>query len=231
MALTLARDRRFYMAMAVAFVATVLIGFGPTYFFRPVFKPAAPLTPLMQVHGFLFSAWVLLLIVQTTLVAARRTDVHRRLGVAGGVVAALMVPAGVALAISSARKGLGPGGLDPLTFLAVPLGAVVMFAGFVIAGFVWRRTAATHKRLMLLATISIITPAFARFWFANRTPQIGLGLTNIFVVAMFVHDWWRDRRLHPVTLGGGLLVFLSGPIRIGLGSTTMWHSFARMLLG
>jgi len=230
MGLALARNRRFYLAMAGALMATVLVGFGPTFFFRPVFRPAGALTPLMQVHGFLFSVWILLLVVQTTLVAARRTDVHRRLGVVGGVVAALMVPAGVALAISSARNGLGPGGLDAITFLAVPLGAVVMFAGFVIAGFVMRRAPATHKRLMLLATIAIITPAFARFWFAHHTPQIGLGLTNLFVIAMVAHDWWRDRRLHPVTLWGGLLVFLSGPIRIGLGSTTLWHAFARLFV-
>lgn len=230
MALSLARDRRFYVGMAAALLATVLIGFGPTYFFRPVFRPAAALTPLMQVHGFLFSVWVLLLVAQTSLVAARRTDVHRKLGVVGGVVAALMVPAGAALAISSARKGLAPGGLHPVTFLAVPLGAVVMFTGFVVAGFVKRRTPAAHKRLMLLATIAIVTPALARFWFANRTPQIGLALTNVFVIAMVVHDWWRDRRLHPVTLWGGLLVFFSGPIRIGLGSTAAWHALASRFL-
>jgi hypothetical protein len=83
---------------------------------------------------------------------------------------------------------------------------------------------------MLLASIVIITPALARFWFAHRTPQIGLMLTNLFVVAMVAHDLWRDRRLHPVTLWGGLLVFLSGPIRIGLGSTTLWHAFARLFV-
>ena len=230
MGLSLARDRQFYLGMAGALLATVLIGFGPTYFFRPVFRPATALTPLMQVHGFLFSVWVVLLVVQTSLVAARRTDVHRKLGVVGGVVAALMVPAGAALAISSARKGLAPGGLDPVTFLAVPLGAVVMFTGFVVAGFLNRRTPAAHKRLMVLATIAVITPALARFWFAHRTPQIGLGLTNVFVVALVVHDWWRDRRLHPVTLWGGLLVFFSGPIRIGLGSTAAWHALAGRFL-
>ena len=230
MTTSIRRGRFFYVGMGVALAATAFVGFAPTYFLRPVFSPAAVLSPLMHVHGFLFSLWIVLLVVQTTLVAARRTDVHRRLGVLGGVVAALMVPAGVELAISSARKGLGPGGLDPLTFLAVPLGSVVMFAGFVIAGFVKRRTPATHKRLMLLASIAIITPALARFWFAHRTPQIGLGLTNLFVVAMFAHDWWRDRRLHPVTLWGGLLVFLSGPIRLGLGSTALWHAVPRLFV-
>lgn len=230
MAFALARDRRFYVGMAGALVATVLIGFGPTYFFRPVFTPLRALTPLMHVHGFLFSLWMLLLVVQTTLVAARRTDVHRRLGVLGGIIAALMVPVGVALAISSARNGLAPGSLDPVTFLAVPLGAMVLFTGFVIAGLVKRRTPAAHKRLMLLATIVIMTPAFARFWFAHRTPQIGLALTNLFVIALVAHDWWRDRRLHPVTLWSGLLVFFSGPVRIGIGSTGLWHAFARFFV-
>ena len=230
MALAPARDRRFYLAMTGALVATVLVGFGPTFFFRTAFRPPDALTPLMQVHGSLFSLWMLLLVVQTSLVAARRTDVHRRLGVAGGVLAALMVPAGVALALSSARNGMTRGALDPVTFLAVPLGAVVMFAGFVVAGFVNRRTPATHKRLMLLATIAIVTPALARLWFAHGAPLIALGLTNLFVIAMVAHDWWRDRRLHPVTLWGGSLVFVSGPLRIGIGSTVLWHALMARVL-
>ena len=91
------RDRLFYGSIAVALALTVFLGFGPTYFF-PIFarspqstQTGGPVTPLVHVHAALFSAWVLLFIAQTTLVAQSRIAVHRRLGIAGGVLAALMV--------------------------------------------------------------------------------------------------------------------------------------------
>jgi hypothetical protein len=120
--------------------------------------------------------------------------------------------------------------MDPVTFLAIPLGALAMFAGFFGAAIALRRRPAAHKRLMLLATISIITPAIARLWFVQG-PPIALGLTNLFVLVAIGHDWWRDRRVHPIYLWGGLVILLSGPLRIAIGSTDLWHAFARMQLG
>jgi hypothetical protein len=175
----------------------------------------------MHVHGALFSAWVVLLVAQTRLVAGGRTDVHRRLGVAGALLAAAMAPAGVLLAFESARRGMAPQGLDPVTFLAVPLGSVVMFAGFVAAALAMRRRPALHKRLMLLATVSIITPALARL--VGRRPIYALALTPLFVAAAIAHDYRRDRRVHPIYLWGGLFILVSGPLRIAIGRSGAWH--------
>ena len=224
------RARLFYLAMAVALAITAFVGFAPSYFLKPIFRPAVVLTPLVHVHGLLFGTWTLLLVVQTSLVAAQRTDLHRKLGVAGVVLALLMLAAGGMLALDSARRGLAPGGVDPVTFLAIPLGALAMFAGFFGAAIATRRRPATHKRLMLLATTSIITPAIARLWFVHQQPPIALGLTNLFVLAAVAHDWWRDRRVHPVYIWGGLFILVSGPMRIAIGHTDLWHTIARMLL-
>src|SRR5260370_1053723 len=78
-------DRIFFPSMAIAAALAVFVGFWPTYFLRASTLP--PLTPLYHVHGALFMTWIFLLITQTALVAGRRTDIHRRLGVAGAVVA------------------------------------------------------------------------------------------------------------------------------------------------
>src|ERR1044071_9246719 len=83
------RERLFYTGMAVAILITVFAGFARTYFLRPYFEPQ-PLLPLLHLHGVVFTAWVVLFITQTALVAARRTDIHRRLGVAGAALSALM---------------------------------------------------------------------------------------------------------------------------------------------
>ncbi|HET9466870.1 MAG TPA: hypothetical protein VFO48_00605, partial [Vicinamibacterales bacterium] len=107
-------DRVFYTGMAVAMGLTVFVGFGPSYYLRVLSSgPGAtisggPITPLIHLHGVLFTAWVLLFIVQTALVAGRRVAVHRRLGVATAVLAASMIVAGTSTAIATASRGGAP---------------------------------------------------------------------------------------------------------------------------
>ena len=156
------RDRRFFTGMAVAAALTVFIGFAPTYYLSGAFG-GRPLTTLVHVHGAIATAWILLFLTQTSLIAARRTDLHRRLGVAGALLAVLLLVVGYLTAVEGARRGVTPpGGPPPLAFLAVPIGTLVVFAILVGAGLAQRRRSETHKRLMLLATIAILTPAIAR---------------------------------------------------------------------
>src|SRR5215207_9476218 len=96
------RERLFYTGMAVAFVFTVFAGFARTYFLRPYFGTPA-LTPLLHLHGVVFTSWLALLLTQTVLVAANRTAIHRRLGVAGAALAVLMVLVGTSTAIIRAK--------------------------------------------------------------------------------------------------------------------------------
>src|SRR5687767_12605535 len=134
-----ARDRVFYTGMAIALAISAFIGFAPTYYLRSLFgapptvSGATSLSPLAQVHGAIFTAWVVLFIVQTALVASRRVQVHRKLGIAGGVLATLMVVVGLTTAIKAAERGSAPPGADPLAFLAIPLTDMVLFGGFVAA--------------------------------------------------------------------------------------------------
>jgi len=113
------RDHIFYTGLAVVAAAIVFAGFARTYYLKDLFgKP--PLPPLLHLHGALFTSWLVLLLSQVTLVAARRTEIHRRLGVAGGVLAALMIVVGTITAIHAAKRGVTPpGGPPPLVFLVI----------------------------------------------------------------------------------------------------------------
>jgi ABC-type siderophore export system fused ATPase/permease subunit len=71
-------DRLFFLGMASALALTLFLGFLPSYFHRSADLPA--LTPLYQLHGALFTAWVALLVTQAALVTGGRTDIHRILG-------------------------------------------------------------------------------------------------------------------------------------------------------
>ena len=105
-------ERWFFSGMAIVLLITIFAGFAPTYYLRGTFgdlqsiRAMPELTPSLLMHGFAFSAWMVLLLIQTSLVAANRTDIHRRLGVVGGVLGVLMMVLGAYVAISRVATGL-----------------------------------------------------------------------------------------------------------------------------
>jgi hypothetical protein len=225
------RDRWFFTGMAMAIVLTIFIGFAPSYYLKGVFG-APPISTFLHLHGILFTSWILLFLTQTSLVAAGRTDVHRRLGLVAGSVAVLMSVIGVLAAVGAARRGFTPpGGPPPLVFLAIPFGDIAVFASLVGAGLYLRRLSQTHKRLMLLGTIALLTPALARMPFIGAGgPLAFFGATDLFVLACVIYDRLAHGRIHPAFLWGGLFFILSQPLRLAIGGTGAWLSFAGWLI-
>jgi hypothetical protein len=217
------------VGIAVAATAAVFAGFAPTFYLKGLF-PAPALPVLVEVHGAVFTAWMLLLIAQASLVRAGRTDLHRRLGMAGLGLALVMTVLGVMTAIEGARRGITAGGMDPVAFLAVPLAAILLFALFMALAAAKRSRPDYHKRLVLLATFSIMTPALARLSFVHQRPPVAFGLTLLFLLAAIVYDLRTQRRIHPVYVWGGALLALSAPLRIAIGHTEAWQGFARQLI-
>jgi hypothetical protein len=227
----LQREHWFYTGMALAIALTVFAGFAPTYFLRPYFHPE-PLRPLLHLHGIVFSSWVVLLLTQTGLVAAHRTDLHRRVGIAGAVIAALMVLIGTTTAIVRAGEGFTPpGGPPPLVFLVIPLIDMVVFPSLVGAAFYFRRRPDVHKRLIILATISILSAPIARlpFGILQAGPPAFFGLADAFLLPCVLYDLFSRGRVHSATAWGAIVIVASQPLRLMLGGTTLWHAFATLL--
>ena len=230
------RDRLFYGGISIAMALTVLCGFAPTFYLRlftggpKTTISGHPFTPLVGVHAALFTGWVTLFIVQTALVAGRRVRVHQRLGVAGAVLAGAMVVVGAFLAVNSAAAGAAPPGVDPLAFLAIPLGDMLVFAIFVAAALLLRREREAHKRLMLLAYVSLMAAAVARLpGVLPLGPFAFYGLAFVFIAAGVVHDLATRGRPHPVYLWGGALYVLAVPLRLLVSGTAAWRSVAQFL--
>lgn len=222
------------MAAAIIFIA--LAGFARTYFLRAVLPPMAPappaLTPLLHVHGLLFTGWVLLFFVQARLVATGRIGLHRRLGVAGAGMAALLVVVGILTALQGVVRGVAPDGMDPGRFLIVPLVAIGLFAIFFFAAIRARRDAPSHKRLMLLATIALLPPAIARWvLLLGMGPQVVFAVATLLLVPLILWDLKSRRRLHPVTLWGGLVLVASGPLRLLISQTDAWLTISNWMVG
>jgi hypothetical protein len=224
---------RFFFSAALILLLTVLVGFAPTLFLRPFFNvPPIPLH--LYFHGAVLSSWFIWLTAQTWLVASGRTSTHRRIGLFGAafgglvVVASLMATFGLIPHIHAQGIELE----DALPFVVIALNGspfaswldfmswvvwtnianVLTFAGCLIAAVLLRRHVEAHKRLMLVASISIIGPPLARI---SRWPIVGgqedariifAGFV-IPILALAVFDVARMKRLHPATaLAGGLSV-------------------------
>jgi hypothetical protein len=223
------RERWFFSGIAVLAAAIVFTGFAPTYYLKGVFGTRA-LSPLLHVHGALFTSWILLLVAQTTLVAAGRTDIHRRLGVAGGFLAVLMMVAAVLVSIDGARRGAAPPGIPPLMFLIVPLGTVVVFPILIGVAFALRRQPDAHKRLMVIGTAELLTAGVGRLpGIAAGGPLAFFGVTDLFIVGLWAYDYLTRGRVHPAALWGGLFFIVSQPLRIAVGGTGLWLAFASWL--
>lgn len=95
------RDDALFITLAAVAAVVVMLGFG-LQFVGPPSPGARPLTPLIMVHAVAFAAWIVLFGVQTGLVATHRTRVHRRLGVAGAVLAVVMLILGYETSINAA---------------------------------------------------------------------------------------------------------------------------------
>ena len=220
--------RRFYIGIALAIAITVFAGFAPTYYLRAYYQ-STPLDGVRHLHGVVFTAWVLLFLVQATLVSAGRVSLHRRLGVGGAVLAALLVVVGTTMGIVTAAEGRAPLGVPPLSFLAVPFFDMVVFTGLAATGLWHRRRADIHKRLMTLTTIALLGAPIARLPFG--APVVGLlgvfAIADLFIVACIVYDLVTLRRVHPATLWGGLAIVISQPLRLAISGTALWLGFAR----
>jgi hypothetical protein len=225
---------RFYAWAALAAALIIFAGFARTFYLRSM-SGAPALSPLLIVHGVVMTTWFVVFGAQVWLVTAGRTGLHRRLGVLGLIMALLVVCVGVAAAIDAGRRGASPApGVPPLMFMAIPLFDMPVFALLVAIALWQRRRPDIHKRLMLLATVGMLTPAVGRIpldFIQHGGPPVFFGLALLVVFACIAVDSARSRRLHPAFAWGGALIVAMLPLRLLIASTQAWTQFARWLVG
>jgi hypothetical protein len=228
-------ERHFFTGMALAILITVIVGFSRSFFLRPLFPEyPSPSESIFYVHGSVFTAWIILLVVQVSLVANGRTELHRRIGPFSAVLAVAMVVLGTVGALIAARRPTGFTQIlvPPLQFLAIPMFDMVLFATFVWLAIAQRHNPQHHKRWMLLATVNLVTAAIARWpGVLPLGPPAFFGLTDLFIAALAIWDLRAHKRLHAVTLWGGLATIVSQPLRLLISGTEAWLTFAGWLTG
>ena len=205
----------------------VAVGFGPTYYLAGVFNAPLP-SRIIHVHGALFSCWMLILIAQNSLALAGRVDIHKKLGLFGFGLACLMVIVGWVAATDRLVRGTAPPGVDTYRFYITPVTDMVIFATLISFAFRARRDPSTHKRIIYVATTGILIAAIARFpvsWLFHKAPHAAIA-SYFFLALLIAYDLWSTYKIHRATLwAGGFLIFVQ-QIRLPIGKSAAWHSFA-----
>lgn len=216
----------FFLWISLAILALVLVGFAPTLYLR-AFLDTPPVPGYLIAHGIALTAWFGGLAAQATLVRTGRVAMHRRLGMVGVGVAAAVVASGLFVMFGAVQRvhaaGIGldadasalgvAGGSTVLDFLTFVVWAnLTSLAAFtmLVASAVWlRRNGAAHKRLMVLASLSIVAPAVARIarWGlgGDMGPFVPLVLL-LLLGALAWNDWRTLHRVHPATIAGAALI-------------------------
>jgi FtsH-binding integral membrane protein len=208
-------------------LAAVFVGFAPTYYLAGVFRAPLP-SPIIHIHGALFSCWILLLITQTSLVSAHRTDIHKKLGIGGFVMAAAMVVIGIMAATDRLARGNAPPAFDPYFFYIIPLTDMLIFGTLVLFAFRARSDPSAHKRIIYVATTALLIAAIARWpWhLVHRNAPRAAIVSYVLLLLLVAYDLWSTHKVQRATVWAcGFLIFVQ-QVRLPIGKTAAWHSFA-----
>jgi hypothetical protein len=229
-------ERVFFGGMTLLMIATILLGFRLTYFpLGP--KPEATHSFVIEVHGAVYTVFLVLLFVQVALIAARRVKWHRSLGLWVYGLSALMVPLGVVAAADEMRRELISGveiisGVDTLTFSTISVFGIGVFGLLMGWSYAVRRKPDTHKRLALYAVISMMNAGIDRWpweaWGVNPSWATWVFAGNALLPVMY--DLVSLRRVHWVAMVAAPLILLVDRYKFVIGHTLAWHAVARAMV-
>jgi hypothetical protein len=227
----------FFQAMALVLGAVLLFAFARTFFLQPLFSAPSPTMPAI-VHGVIGTAWFALLAWQAWLVRSRRIQDHRRFGKwFGPALGMVAVATSIWVAALSALEGRRSGsGLGTSEIWFIQGGTILWFSVLALAGFATVRRPDYHKRFMILASIAMLAPGFARIGRLFRDggpPTWDSAVMAIpLIAALAWHDLRTLRRVHPVTLWAGLGYIAFVSVRLPIAKSDLWnHTIVPALFG
>jgi hypothetical protein len=222
-------ENLFFSGMAVLILGAVFLGFARSYYLAGVFKAPLP-NLIVHIHGAVFSSWILLLIAQTSLVAAGRIDLHRRLGLLGFALACVVVILGLLAATDSLGRHFAAGepGVGAKAFYAIPIADMLVFSTLIYFAFRERFNPAAHKRLILIATITLLDAAFVRWPIPAASWDLRMAQMCCYPLLLLLtgYDLWSTGKIQRATLWASVFLIVLQQVRSPIGRTVPWQSFA-----
>lgn len=211
-------------------------GFGMHSFLPALRGSFPPAPPIVHLHGVVFVAWMILLLVQSALVNAGNVKLHRTLGTWGIAQGTATILIGLMMQLIASGRGYfagRPAGTDGLYLgLLAFLGFALMFT-LAIRN---RTRPEIHRRMILFAMLPVIPPGVNRFWanalgFDDPVPTFWLYLTLwSMAAAILLHQWWRTRRIDCYSVFGAGWIFMQGVVHEAVVGSAAFERIAAGVL-
>lgn len=232
-------DYNFFLIYVLLIWLAVLAGFGPDIV-KHLRSNAAPYPVAVHVHAVVTLGWLALLTSQVLLIRRREVRLHRKWGTAGAVLAVAVILVGLWAALAFEGAAMATPERRP-HFLAIEWSNIIEFASLAAAAVIVRHHPSAHKRLILLATLSLTPAAFNRaIGKPFLHPLLGSGvwqtyvqifaLTDLMVLGIGLYDWRTRRRLHPAWALGALWILTGQWTASWLFYNPTWKAIAASIL-
>lgn len=227
-------DGQFFFIMVAVSALIIFAGFAPSFYLKSIIHAPPPLSPLTIVHGIVFTAWVLFVVLQSALIGFGDPALHRRLGVLGAVLFGSVVTLGLSTAITAAKLGHAPPGAPaPMAFLALPMFDIAGVAVLVVLALANRTRLDFHKRLMMCGLVAMTPPGLGRILIgagqAASATSISFLVMDLLLAGAVAYDAVVHRRIHPAYFWCAAIFFVMN-VGVAWGFTSPeWLSFAQWL--
>ena len=230
------RKSRYFLVASCIALAVTLAGFFKT-FIIPSARGTFSAPAVIYIHGGLLFLWTAFLVTQSVIIQTRKVKLHRRLGwLSLGLVPGVVVST-IAAGVYVMKRDLAlGGGQTAISSLVGTFTSPIIFAVLVAVAIGYRRRPEVHKRLMLLAMVAIIWPAFFRFrhYFppiARPELVFGLVLPQSMILLAMLWEKLTMGRVHAVYLTVGLALIAENFAEYYLFDSSGWRVLANWLAG
>jgi hypothetical protein len=221
-------DRRLFLIVAVGFPLLVLVGYFRSYYFSTFFDVKPLANALVHAHGLVMTLWVVYFTAQIALIRSKNIKLHKRMGTAGIVLAALVIVVGLATAYDAQLvRASAPPGVNPHSFFLLPVSDMVLFIVLFAAAIYYRKSPSEHKSLMLLTAINFLPAALFRVSpVPDRFTMLwAFGVPGLLAVICLVWFTMKQRKPNRIFAAGVLLVIIALPLRIVISESETWLRF------
>ena len=201
--------RSAYSRFALLLLLITVISLVPQYLATLLSAPSE-MSVELAVHGAAFLAWYILFTLQCGLVSVGQVSTHRKLGYLSIPFAAFLIVSGAAMLIGT-MKSFQPDWTDQhllsrTSFVWAIFHTLLSFGTFYILAIVLRQRSSLHKRLMILASLSMMAASITRFAYLPIIPIDGTAFsllsTYLLLAIPLVIDRRERGRIHPVLIYG-----------------------------
>lgn len=224
-----------FLGLAALGVAVAAIGFGKTFFY-PLVTGTFRADPMVYVHGIFLFGWVGFFLSQSLLVHKKRLRLHKKMGLAGAAIAAGVVLTTLYVAVLASRRSAAAGSPAANGELFVIMIEMLIFSALITSALLLRKRPEAHKRLMLLALIASLGPAWFRF--RHYFPEVdnplffySVLIADSLIAVAASADYHRDRRVHPVYIFVGGAMFIVHLVEVFAFETAGFQALADLLAG